>query len=255
MQTQIDRAQAFAALHVKGDPLILFNAWDAGSAAVIAKAGAKAIATGSWSVAIAHGFGDGELLPLDLVLGNLARIVSIVELPVSLDFEGCYAREPSRVGDHVARALKLGAIGINFEDRMVGESGIYALSEQCLRLRAARLAAEELGIPAFINARTDLFLQSPEHDGALLDAAIERACAYVQAGANGFFVPGLVDEILIGRLCAALEMPVNVMALPSLPSPERLAQLGVARISHGPRPYRLAMSALESAALTAFGAT
>jgi len=118
MPTQIEHAQAFAALHVRGDPLVLFNAWDAGSAAMIAKAGAKAIATGSWSVAMAHGFEDGELLPLGLVLANLARIVTVVDLPVTLDFEGAYARESEQVGENVATVISC-AHGVRRERGMI----------------------------------------------------------------------------------------------------------------------------------------
>lgn len=252
MPTQIEHAQAFAALHVRGNPLVLFNAWDAGSAAVIAKAGAKAIATGSWSVAMAHGFEDGELLPLGLVLANLARIVTVVDLPVTLDFEGAYARESEQVGENVATVISYGAIGINFEDGNVSDFGLHVLAEQVQRLRAARHACTQSGVPAFINARTDLFLQSQRHDAVLVDQAIERGLAYAEAGASGLFVPGLTDEALIARICAAVPVPVNVMAHPSLPARERLAAAGVARISYGPQPYRLAMSAVDSAARAAF---
>ncbi len=257
MPTQIEHAQAFAALHVKGEPLVLFNAWDAGSAGVIAKAGAKAIGTGSWSVAMAHGFGDGELLPLPLVLANLARIVTIIELPVTLDFEGGYARHPDQIADNVGAAIDHGAIGINFEDRVVNEGGLYPIDEQAGRLRAARSACKRRRMPAFINARTDLFLQSPNHDEARVEQAIERGLAYAEAGASGFFVPGLTDEAMIARICAAVPLPVNVMALPGLPAHARLAAAGVARISYGPKPYRLAMAAVDAAARAAFagGAT
>src|SRR5688572_24317336 len=101
MTTQREQAERFHALHVRGTPLVLFNAWDAGSAKVVAKAGAKAIATGSWSVAAAHGFDDGEALTLDLALANLARIARCVDLPVTLDFEGGYALEPAALAANV----------------------------------------------------------------------------------------------------------------------------------------------------------
>jgi len=249
MSEQIRRAHAFAAMHVKGLPLVLFNAWDAGSAAVIAKAGARAIATGSWSVAAAHGFGDGEAMPFALALANIRRIVGAVDLPVSLDFEGGYATDPDSVAENFKEVLGTGVIGVNFEDRVVAEAAgsLYAIDQQAARLRALRQVADADGIPIFINARTDLFLQSRQHDGALVDAAIERAHAYAAAGASGFFVPGLTDAAAIGRLCAAVSLPVNVMYLPALPPPDMLAGLGVARISHGPQPYRLAMAALEQA--------
>ncbi|MGD2134097.1 MAG: isocitrate lyase/phosphoenolpyruvate mutase family protein, partial [Maricaulaceae bacterium] len=105
MTSQADRARAFHALHVKGDPVILYNAWDAGSAKIIAEVGAKAIATGSYAVAAAQGYPDGEGLPLDLVIANLERIVETVDLPVTLDFEGCYAVNPDGVTENVSRAI------------------------------------------------------------------------------------------------------------------------------------------------------
>ena len=248
MTTQREQAERFHALHVRGAPLVLFNAWDAGSAKVVAKAGAKAIATGSWSVAAAHGFDDGEALTLDLALANLARIVRCVELPVTLDFEGGYAVEPAALAANVRRAIDAGAIGFNFEDQVVGGSGQHPVEVQAKRIRAIRDAASAAGVPVFINARTDAFLQSSAHDAAMVERALERARAYADAGASGFFVPGLADEALIARVCEASPLPINIMASPKTPPKARLAALGVARISHGPGPYRLAMQALEAAA-------
>jgi 2-methylisocitrate lyase-like PEP mutase family enzyme len=252
---QIEKARAFAALHVPGTPLILFNAWDAGSAKAVAEAGAKAIATGSWSVAAAHGFDDAEGLPLDLAVANAARIAIAVELPVTLDFEGGYAVEPSRVVDNFALALAAGVVGCNFEDRVVGGDGLHPVDGQATRIEALRRASERAGVPAFINARTDIFLstKSDAHDPAACDHALERARAYANAGASGFFVPGLADEGLIARICEASPLPVNTMMFPGMPTPRRLADLGVARISYGPGPYRHAMKALTEAARAALG--
>jgi 2-methylisocitrate lyase-like PEP mutase family enzyme len=139
MSRQIVKASAFRALHTVGDPIILFNAWDAGSARAIATAGAKAIATGSWSVATAHGSDDGEQLPLELVLANIARIANTVDLPISLDFERGYGETPDDVGRSVAAAIGAGAIGFNIEDSAAG--GLRAAVDQGERLAAARAAA------------------------------------------------------------------------------------------------------------------
>jgi 2-methylisocitrate lyase-like PEP mutase family enzyme len=254
MPTQVERATVFNGLHTPGKPLILFNAWDAGSAAVVARAGGKAIATGSWSVAAAHGYADGELLPLELALANLREIVAAVDLPVTIDLETGYGRSPDAVAETFAKTLGNGAIGANLEDQVIGSETLHSAADQSSRLRAARGAADSLAIPAFINARTDLFLKADpgRHDDALLDAALRRAEAYAEAGASGFFAPGLVNERLIGRLCAACPLPVNILVRPGAPPPKRLAELGVARISHGPGPYRLAMRAIEEAARDAF---
>ncbi len=250
MINQKARAEAFKSLHKPGDPLVLFNAWDAGSAKAVAAAGAKAIATGSWSVAAAHGYPDGEGLPLDAAIANLARIVAAVDLPVTIDLEAGYGAGPDAVGESVTRAIQAGAIGFNLEDQVINGVGLYSIDDQAARIRAARAAADRRSIPAFINARTDVFLKAdaPKHDAVLLDAALLRAAAYADAGASGLFVPGLVDAGLIGKLCAASPLPVNVMVLPALPPRAQLAKLGVARISHGPGPYRLAMQFLEKAA-------
>lgn len=255
MPSQIERAETFARLHVPGSPLVLFNIWDPGSARAVARSGAKALATGSWSVAAAFGFEDGEEMPLDLALQNLRRIVAAVELPVTLDFEGGYAPTPEGVAATFARVLDAGAIGCNFEDRVVAGEGLYPIEVQSARIAALRGVAKQAGVPAYINARTDLFLEAEpsRHDGALVEQALERAAAYAAAGASGFFVPGLVDEVLIRRVCEGTPLPVNVMYFSGVPEAKRLAELGVARISHGPGPYRLAMKALEEGAKAAYG--
>ena len=238
-----EKAETFAALHVPGDPLVLFNAWDAGSAKIVAEAGAKAIATGSWSVAAAQGFADGEKMPLDLSIANLERIVAAVELPVTVDLEGGY----DDAAESAARAKRTGAVGCNLEDRVVGGEGLYPADRQAARLAAVREAA---GPSFFLNARIDLFLQAKreEHDEALLDEALERARAYAEAGADGIFLPGLADEALIALACERAPRPVNIMAWPGTPPLRRLAALGVARISHAGAPWRLAMQALAEAA-------
>lgn len=249
---QTERERAFAALHVKGDPLILYNIWDVGSAAAVVRAGARALATGSASVAGANGFGDAEALPMELAIANLARIAAATDLPVTLDFEGAYALDPAGAAANVARVRATGGVGINFEDQIVGGQGLHSIADQSARIAAIRGA---VGSDFYINARTDIFLKAPAetHDDTMVDVALERARAYEQAGASGFFAPGLKDEVLIARLTEGTALPVNIMDYPGVPTKDRLAALGVARISHGPFPWRLAMQALEEAARTAFG--
>lgn len=249
--TQTDKHAAFAALHVPGDPLILFNIWDPGSAKAVAAAGARAIATGSASVAAANGFTDAEGLPIGLALANAARIVEAVDLPVTVDYEGAYAAEPEGVAANMKRLAATGAIGCNFEDQVVGGEGLHAIEAQAARIKAARAA---LGADFFINARTDIFLhaRAEEHDAAKVEAAIERAKAYADAGASGFFAPGLADLTLLERLCAASPLPVNFMAWPGSPTAADVAAVGIARVSHGPFPHKAAMKALEQAARSTF---
>jgi 2-methylisocitrate lyase-like PEP mutase family enzyme len=244
--SQSAKAALFASLHKPGDPLILFNAWDAGSAKAVAEAGAKAIATGSASVAAANGFADGEGLPIEFALANAARIVAAVDLPVTVDFEGGYAVDPEGVAANVAKLAATGAIGCNFEDQVVGGEGLHPIEVQSERIRAARKAA---GPDFFINARTDIFIQQREgHDEGMIDMALERARAYAEAGASGFFVPVLSDLRLLARLCAASPLPVNFMAFPGAPGAAEVAKAGIARISYGPFPYKGAMEALTEAA-------
>jgi 2-methylisocitrate lyase-like PEP mutase family enzyme len=249
MSHQVTKAQTFKALHVQGNPIILFNVWDAGTAKAVAASGAKALATGSWSVAAAHGFEDGEHMPFDLAIANLERITATTDLPVTIDLESGYGANPEEVGASLARVVQAGAIGCNLEDSSPETGTLRTVSEQAARLRGARHAADRLGIPAFINARTDVFLIAPAdtHEG-LVPEALERARAYADAGADGFFVPGLANETLIARVVEGSPLPINIMANVSTPSAARLAELGVARISHGPGPYRMMMKALENAA-------
>ena len=250
MSNQIDRAEAFKRLHIKGDPVVLFNVWDAGTARVVADAGAKALATGSWSVAAAHGCSDGQALSLHLAIENLARIVANVALPVTIDLEAGYGDSPDGVADTFAQAIAAGAIGCNLEDQVIGGNGLYSIEEQSRRIASARGAADRAGVSAFINARTDIFLQAEagQHNVRLGHDALQRALAYAEAGASGFFAPGLADEKLIGYLCEACPLPVNIMVMSTTPSAKRMAELGVARISHGPGPYRQMMRALDAAA-------
>jgi 2-methylisocitrate lyase-like PEP mutase family enzyme len=231
----------FTKLHVAGDPLVLFNVWDPGSAVAVAKSGAKAIATGSASVAMANGFGDGEEVPLELALGNAARIVAAVELPVTVDFESGYATDAGGLAANGRKLAETGAIGCNFEDQVVGGEDLYAISEQGSRIGALR---EGVGADFFINARTDLFLKAKAeaHDSALADQAIERGLAYAESGANGLFIPGLADLELVERICSAVPIPVNAMHLPNGPGRSEWASAGIARVSHGPFPF-MAMQA------------
>jgi methylisocitrate lyase len=253
MSTQQEKARRFQALHVPGNPLVLFNAWDAGSARAVADAGALAIATGSWSVAAANGFDDGERFPFALALDNLRRIAAAVALPVTIDLESGYGDLPADVGAAVAAALAAGAVGCNLEDSFPADGALRDVGDQVGRLVAARKAADAAGVALYINARTDVFFQKPAaaHDMAMVDAALERARAYADAGASGLFVPGMVAENLIARIAEASPLPVNIMAMPGVPGRKRLAELGVARISHGPGPYRGAMQWLTDAAKAA----
>jgi 2-methylisocitrate lyase-like PEP mutase family enzyme len=248
----MSKFEDFVRLHVPGDPLVLFNIWDVGSALAVAKTGAKAIATGSASVAMANGFDDGQKLPMEFALANAKRIVDAVDVPVTVDFEGAYSNDPAEGARNMSMLAETGVVGCNFEDQVVGGEGLHPIAMQAERIGEARRA---VGSEFFINVRTDLFLKAPQesHDAAMLDEAIERVRAYAEAGASGFFVPMLGDLAMLSRLCAESPIPVNFMTYPGCPSNAEVAATGVARISHGPFPHMALMAQLEEAARAAIG--
>jgi 2-methylisocitrate lyase-like PEP mutase family enzyme len=240
--------ETFAALHVPGDPVILYNIWDVGSAHAVVSAGAKALATGSHPVADANGWPDGQQVPIEFVLANAKRIVESVELPVTVDFEGAYSADPEEGGRNVGRLAETGAVGCNFEDQVLGGEGLHPLSLQCSRIEAIRRA---VGDEFFINARTDLFLKTQTYDDALIDQVIERGKAFADSGASGFFVPRLADASQIERVVREVALPLNVIAFPGAPDKSVWANAGVARISHGPFPHRALMKQFEELARAA----
>jgi 2-methylisocitrate lyase-like PEP mutase family enzyme len=241
--------EIFAALHVPGDPVILYNIWDVGSARAVAAAGAKALATGSHPVGDASGFGDAHQVPLDYVFAKARRIAEAVDLPLTVDFEGAYSADPDEGAANVARLAQTGAIGCNFEDQVVGGEGIHPLDLQVKRIAAIR---DSVGSAFFINARTDLFLKTQTYNDALVDQVVERGKAFADAGASGFFVPRLSDPKQIERVVREVPLPLNVIAFPGAPDKKVWAEAGVARISHGPFPLRALMTQLEDAARAAF---
>jgi 2-methylisocitrate lyase-like PEP mutase family enzyme len=254
MTTTSQKAEAFHALHVRGRPFVLLNVWDPGSAKAVAAGGAPALATGSWSVAAAHGFPDGEKVPLDLAIDNARRIVAATTLPVSIDIERGYGADADAVAATVARVIDAGAIGCNLEDSE-DDGSLRAIDAQVQRLRAARKTADAQTQRFFINLRTDVFFQKGvPHDNKAVDHALERARAYADAGADGLFVPGLTDAALIEKLVAASPLPVNIMMMGATPPLDVLARCGVARVSHGPGPYAQAMQALEAQARATYAA-
>jgi 2-methylisocitrate lyase-like PEP mutase family enzyme len=237
--------ETFAALHVPGDPVVLYNIWDVGSALAVAAAGAKALATGSHPVADANGWLDGQQVPIDFALANAKRIVDLVAVPLTVDFESAYAIEPSEAGANVARLAATGAVGCNFEDQVIGGEGVHPLELQVRRIRAIR---DAVGAEFFVNARTDLFLKTQTYDDALVDQVIERGKAFAGAGASGFFVPRLADPTQIERVVREVPLPLNVIAFPGAPDKAIWASAGVARISHGPFPHRALMAKLQEMA-------
>lgn len=243
-----DKFDQFAELHVPGDPVILYNIWDVGSALAVVAGGAKALATGSHPVADANGWADGESVPIEFALANAERIASAVELPLTVDFESAYSTDPDKGAANVARLAETGAVGCNFEDQVIGGQGLHPLDLQVQRIAAIRAA---VGDAFFINARTDLLLKNDSHDDALIDQVVERGKAFADGGASGFFVPRLADLKQIERVVREVPLPLNVIAFPGAPDKALWATAGVARISHGPFPHRSLMNQLAEAARVA----
>ncbi|NUP01078.1 MAG: isocitrate lyase/phosphoenolpyruvate mutase family protein [Nonomuraea sp.] len=226
MTSHEDKAVLFRSLHVPGRPLLLANAWDAASALVTEAAGAPAVATTSAGVAWSLGAPDGDLLDREAAVALAGRVAAAVRVPVTADIEGGY----DDVALTVRGVLDAGVVGVNLEDADRGTPGaLLTVEAQAARLSAARRAADEAGIPLFVNARIDTFLRGAGDLGETL----ERAAAYVEAGADGIFVPGVTDLATIGTLTAKLEAPLNILAGPGGPTVAELAGQGVARISLG----------------------
>jgi 2-methylisocitrate lyase-like PEP mutase family enzyme len=230
--SQVERAGTFARLHRPGHPLLLPNAWDVASAVTIAAAGAAAVATTSGGVAWSLGVPDAADLGAQRAAAVIERISAAVAIPVSADIEAGYGPGTDAVLATVTAVVRAGAVGVNIEDRLPGQAGLLDPAEQADRLAAARTAATRLGVPLWINARTDVFLAGQGPASRLLAAAADRAVAYAAAGADSIFVPGLTDPAAVAELAAG-PLPVAVMAGPGAPPAAELAAAGAARISLG----------------------
>lgn len=232
---QTARAQAFHQLHAGPEPLMLPNAWDVASARIIENAGASAVATSSAAMAWSLGYPDGEQIPLDELLAACRRIAEAVSVPLSVDIERGYGVDAEDTGGLVGALMQLGVVGINIEDGKDPATGQLAASrllEQ--RIACIRAVAEHRGVALFINARTDTYLSKELSGEARFAETLRRALAYVEAGADGIFVPGLADAGEIKRLAGLLPVPLNVyVGYPGAPDAATLKSLGVRRISLG----------------------
>jgi 2-methylisocitrate lyase-like PEP mutase family enzyme len=223
--TPQDRAARFHRRHHEGSLLVLPNAWDAGSARLMRQLGAEAIATTSAGLAWSLGYADGDKLPPAEYEAAIRRIVRVVDCPVSADAEGGYADDPAQAGEHVARLLGAGAVGVNLED------GSGAPSLFARKVEAVKAAAARAGVAVFVNARTDVYLRALA-PGRELAETLERARLYAEAGADGLFVPGAAPGD-IHALVGQQRLPLNIMARPNIPPLAELQSLGVRRLSAG----------------------
>ncbi|MBJ7409276.1 MAG: isocitrate lyase/phosphoenolpyruvate mutase family protein [Phenylobacterium sp.] len=242
---QTAKAERFRKLHEGPDVLVLPNAWDAASAAVMADAGAKAVATSSAAVAWAHGYPDGDVLPMDLVVATIAAAAKAAgEVPLTADIEGGFTDDLDALSANIARVIEAGAVGINIED------GGRDPALHARKIAAVRAQAERQGASLFINARTDVYLRGLAEGEAAYEESVKRAALYAEAGADGIFVPGPADPTLIGRLAAAIPRPLNVMGRTGVPAAAELKALGVRRLSSAISPFRVAYAAMGRAVET-----
>lgn len=240
-------------MHIPGDPLLLLNAWDAASAVVIGRAGARAIATSSAAAANALGYADGQHLTREQMLAAVAVIAGAVELPVTADMEAGYGDSPEDAAATARGVVEVGAVGLNMEDLRDGGDALLPIEEFAAKIAAVRAVGEETGVPLVLNARIDVFLGQIGDADTRLERAVERGSAYLDAGADCIFVPGVVDPAMITELVQGIHGPVSVLAVAGSPPVSDLKALGIARISTGSGPYRAALALARRMAEEAYG--
>ncbi|HEY7850604.1 MAG TPA: isocitrate lyase/phosphoenolpyruvate mutase family protein [Ktedonobacterales bacterium] len=234
MDSVAQRAQAeqFRSLHHVAPMLVLPNVWDAASAHIIEQAGFPAIATTSSGVAAALGYPDGQRMSRKLMIEAIARIVRVVACPVTADIEAGYGASIAEQVATVNEVIATGVVGVNIEDSLIGQGGALAdVGYQVEVIAALRELATALDAPFVINARVDVFLRARGEAERRVEQAVERANAYLRAGADCVYPIGRLDHATIARLVAAISGPINIMGGAPQPTLPELAQLGVARVS------------------------
>lgn len=248
MAIQSEKADRLLALHHADEPLLLVNSWDAASARVVEHAGFPAIATSSAALANSLGFADGQHLPWSEMTEALGRIARAVQVPITADIEAGFSAGIPELERAIEQIVEAGAVGINLEDALPGHGDrgpLYPLEEQVERISAARKIADKLKIHLVINARTDAYWQKGQKPQEALRNTLERGKAYLQAGADCIFVPGLANPEQIGSVVGSLNAPINILGGAAVPSVPELSRLGVKRISLGSGPMRAAMGLLR----------
>jgi len=233
----------FSELHADSKLLLLPNAWDVGSALLFARLGFEALGTTSAGVAVSRGHPDGEHISFEEMLKAIADIARSVPVPVTADLETGFGRLPEDVAHNVSRVIQAGAVGINLEDALPGsDSGLVPATRHAETISAVRSITSELGVPLFINARTDALWPPRENPAPrAVSEAIDRCHTYAAAGADGVFIPGIQRAEDIRTVVQEIDLPLNVLALAAVPSVDELHDLGVRRLSLGSGPIRAAM--------------
>ena len=243
------KADAFRSMHHAPPLLILPNAWDAVTARLFVKAGARAIATTSAGIAASLGYADGQNVPRELMVEAIARIARVVDVPVTADVESGYADSSKGVGESIRAVIKAGAVGVNLEDSTGDPSQpLFALERQIERIQAAREAADNADVPVVINARTDIYLAKVGDVASRFAETLRRLNAYREAGADCLFVPGVTDMPTLTQLVHSVPGPLNVLAGPGMPLVADLQRVGIARLSVGSAIMRATLALARDAA-------
>jgi 2-methylisocitrate lyase-like PEP mutase family enzyme len=245
---QSQRAIRLLELHHSNQPVVLINAWDAASARVVEHAGFPAIATTSAGVGNALGYADGQNVPWIEMAQAIERIAAAVQVPVTADIEAGFAADTQGLARVIEQVIEVGAVGVNLEDSFPGHPGhslLYSIDAQIERIQTVRQVGEKLKVRLVINARTDAYWQTGASPADAMRNTLERGHAYLKAGADCIFVPGLRDPAQISKVIGEWKAPINILAGPGVPSIPELTQLGVKRISYGSGPMRSAMGLLR----------
>ncbi|WP_291992169.1 isocitrate lyase/phosphoenolpyruvate mutase family protein [Candidatus Accumulibacter sp. ACC003] len=247
--TQIERGSVFSALHSSDSIFLMPNAWDAGSAMMLAALGFPAVATTSAGICYSLGYPDKEAaVSRDVMLDRVGAIAAAVRLPVSADLQAGYGSNPDEVAATIRRAILAGVVGANIEDSAGDpEQSLFSIQEASARVQAARQAADMSGIPFVLTARTDAYLLGFEDPFA---EAVSRCNAYRAAGADCLFVPGATDQETIAALVREIDGPMTVvMGLSdSVLNVAQLGELGVRRVTIGGSLARAALGFVRQAA-------
>jgi 2-methylisocitrate lyase-like PEP mutase family enzyme len=233
MTSQNAKAERLLQWHQKGASLLLPNAWDNTSALLFERAGFLAIGTTSMGIAFAYGYPDGQQISREEMMQVITRMVAVVQVPVTADIEAGYGPTVEDVAQTIREVIKAGAVGVNLEDSTGVFKPLYSVEEQAQRIAAAREEARRASLSLVVNARTDTYLFHIGDQTTRLEETIRRARAYLQAGANSIFVPGVTDPSLIQVLVREIPGPLNIMVGPGAPPVPELFKLGVARVSIG----------------------
>jgi 2-methylisocitrate lyase-like PEP mutase family enzyme len=249
-----EQADALHGLHRGPGPLVLVNAWDAGSAAVLQRAGASVIATTSAGMAWALGHADGERVPRDEFVAACARICRVARVPVTVDIERGFEPNAEAVCSLVRDLIDLGVVGVNIEDGVSPQTQqLLPPQTMCERIAALRTLADHARVPLFINARSDVYLAPQGSRADRFETALQRARLYAESGADGIFVPGMDQLDEIRRFAGAIQLPLNIYAgYAGVPSVQALADAGVRRVSLGCGPLQSALGLLDRIAEEAF---